>query len=101
MKWLRFWERQRRDADLARELEAYIAQETAEQIAASKSPGDARFAARRKLGNLTRIREEVYEHNSLIVFDTCRQDLSYAWRLLRRNPTFTLVAVLSVALGIG
>ncbi len=55
----------------------------------------------RKLGNVTRIREDVYERNSLVVLDAFRQDLSYAARLLRRNPTFALVAVLSVALGIG
>lgn len=97
MKWSRFWQRQRRDADLQRELDAYIEQETANRIADGMSPDEARWAAMRKLGNVTRIREDVYEHNSLVTLETFWQDLSYGWRLLRRNPGFALVAILSIA----
>ena len=55
----------------------------------------------RKLGNVTRIREQVYERNSLVTLETLWRDLFYALRLFRRNPGFSLVAILSVALGIG
>ncbi len=101
MKWLRFWQRARRDAELSRELDAYLEEETAQQIAGGKAPDEARFAATRKLGNVTRIREDVYERNSLVLVDALRQDLAYAWRLFRRNPAFTLVAIVSIAFGIG
>src|SRR5687767_4882126 len=101
MRWLRFWQRQRRDADLAQALEAHIEQETADRIAAGRSPDEARFAARRKLGNVTRIREDVYEQNSILVLETVWQDVSYALRMIRRQPGFAAAAVLTLAIGIG
>lgn len=101
MKWSRFWQRQRRDADLQRELDAYVEQETANQITAGMTPEHARRAAVRKLGNVARVREDLYEQNSLVMLEACGRDLSYAARHLRRNPGFALVAIMSVALGIG
>ena len=101
MKWSRFWQRQRRDADLQRELSAYLEQEAADRMAAGATPEEARWAAQRKLGNVTRIREDVYEHNSVVTLDSLWKDASYALRLFRKSPGFSLVAILSVALGIG
>jgi predicted permease len=101
MKWSRFWQRQRRDADLQRELSAYLEQEAADRMAAGATPEEARWAAQRKLGNVTRIREDVYEHNSVVTLETLWRDVAYAVRLFRRNPGFVLVAILSIALGIG
>jgi predicted permease len=101
MAWSRFWQRQRRDADLRRELDAYLQQETADRMADGLPIDEARWAAARKLGNVTRIREEVYERNSLLTLETLARDAAYGLRVLRRNPGFACVAVLSVALGIG
>ncbi len=101
MKWSRFWQRQQRDADLGRELEAYIEQEIEDQIADGRTPEDARSIALRKLGNVTRIREDVYERNSLVTIETLWQDLVYALRLLWRSPGFAAIAILSIAVGIG
>ena len=101
MKWSRFWQRSRRDADLRRELDAYLEEETARRMADGLPAADARAAAARKLGNVTRIREDLYEQNSIMTLETLWQDLAYGWRLLRRNPGFALVAILSIALGIG
>ena len=57
----RFFRRAYWDAERARELDAYLAAETDDNIARGMAPGAARDAARRKLGNTTLVREEIYQ----------------------------------------
>jgi putative ABC transport system permease protein len=101
MKWSRFWQRQQRDADLVDELDAYIEHEIDAQIAAGTDPDAARTAALRKLGNVTRVREQVYERNTLVVLETLWKDVRFALRLFRRSPGFAAIAITSIAVGIG
>jgi predicted permease len=97
----RFWRRRRRDQDPVTELEAYLAHEIDNQVAAGRTVEDARSAAHRKLGNVTRVREEIYEMNSMRWLEWLWQDVRYAVRLVRRSPAFAMSAIVSLALAIG
>ncbi|MGH7867704.1 MAG: permease prefix domain 1-containing protein, partial [Candidatus Dormibacteraceae bacterium] len=101
MGWTRLFRRKYWDEERSRELEVYVDTETDENIGRGMPPEEARYAARRKLGNSTLVREEIFHMNSLRFLETVWQDLHYAQRMLKGNPGFTLLAVFSLALGIG
>src|SRR5512142_1199137 len=89
------------DRDVADEVEHFYAQAERELVASGMNPAEARRATRIDLGNLDLAREEVRGYGWENLVSTAMADLAFGFRQLRRNPGFTSVAVLTLALGIG
>jgi predicted permease len=87
--------------ETAEELKLHHEFLTARYVESGMSPDEARDAASRQLGNVTRVREDLRDMNSLQWLDVLAQDLRYAFRLLVRNPAYAAVIVVTMALGIG
>ena len=94
-------DRRRRDRELAEELECHLQMEIEANLRSGMPPADARRAALLKSGGVELAKEECRDRRGLPVLETTLRDLHHAWRFLSRGPVFALVAVLSLALGIG
>ncbi len=99
LRWLT--ERRHKEAELREELQFHLDEEAEERQGAGLTEEDARWAARRELGNLTLIQEDTRATWGWTILEQLGQDLRYACRTMAANRVFSLLAVSSLALGIG
>ena len=93
--------RQQFDADLDEEMRLHVELREQEQERAGLTPEDARYAALRRFGNTTLLKEESYMAWGWNWLESFFQDIAYGSRAMLRSPALTIVALLSLALGIG
>lgn len=95
------FQRQRVRRELDEEIAEYLEAAAARNEGLGMSPDAARRAAVVQMGSVTSIRQQVWESHWESILDTLFQDLRLSVRSLLKRPGFTLVALLSLALGIG
>jgi predicted permease len=93
--------RKRLDAEMAEEMRLHVEMQTERNIARGMDAQEARYAAQRLFGGVEQIKETARAQRGMMWLEDAFKDLRFALRMLRKNFGFTVVAVVSLAIGIG
>jgi predicted permease len=99
--WHRLFRRQQRDEELDEELQSHLQMAAQERMERGETADEARSSAMREFGNVGLIKEMTRDTWGFRWLEELMQDLRYGLRQLKRNPGFTAVAILTLALGVG
>ncbi len=91
----------RQDEEFDREMAVHLDMLTDEHIRRGLAPDEARRRAILRFGGPMQIKEQQHEHRGLPFVETTLQDIRYGMRALRRSPAYSLVAIATLAIGIG
>jgi putative ABC transport system permease protein len=100
-RWRALWRKEELDCELEAELRYHLEQETAQNLQNGMRPDDARYSALKSFGSFERAKEECRDARGVRLIEEFLQDLRYGKRLLAKNPGLSLIAIVTLALGIG
>jgi predicted permease len=89
------------EQEMAEEMQTHLEMQIEDHLRQGMTRDEARYLALRKFGGVEQVKETYREKRSLVGVETLLRDLNYGFRMLRRSPGVTAVAILSLALGIG
>ncbi len=101
MRFSSFFQKQSLEQDLEQEIQEHLEMATEENLRRGMTPREAEAAARRSFGGVEQMKEELRDQRGIPVLESFARETRFAFRSLRRAPGFTLLAVLTLALGIG